>query len=247
MTEVLLFARARELAGTRRDHLPGTTVAEVLAVAGERYGADFAELAATCTVVVDGATVPRGEFATADAGAELAILPPVSGGSHDVDGDASSMRVAVLTVSDRASSGEYEDRTGPEIERLVTERWQARVVERALVPDEADVISEVLRRWCDEDVCDLVLTNGGTGLAPRDVTPEATRAVLDVEAPGLGELMRSVGSATTPLAALSRQAAGRRGATVVVNLPGSARGAVESLDALVDVLPHAVETARSGR
>ena len=153
----------------------------------------------------------------------------------------------MITVSDRASAGEYEDLTGPAVERLAVERIGAVVVAREVVPDDADRIAEAIQRWCDGGTCDLLLTNGGTGLAPRDVTPEATRRVLEVEAPGLGELMRAAGLATTPLAALSRQAAGRRKHTVVVNLPGSVRGATESLDAVLAVLPHAVAMAGTGR
>lgn len=246
MTEVLFFARARELAGTRRTVLEGATVEEVVRAATERYGEEFGALCATCTVVVDGETVPRVEFAHTPPGAELAILPPVSGGSHDESGPPDPVRVVVVTVSDRAMAGVYEDLTGPAVERLVEEAMGATVVGRELVPDDGARIAEAIVRWCDGGGCDLVLTNGGTGLTPRDVTPEATRSVLDAEAPGLGELMRAAGRSHTPMAALSRQAAGRRGHTIVVNLPGSVRGATESLDAVLGVLPHAVSMARSG-
>jgi molybdenum cofactor synthesis domain-containing protein len=252
VTEVLLFARARELAGTRRLELTGASVTEVVAAASARFGEEFAELCATCTVVVDGETVLRADFDTTAPGDELAILPPVSGGAHDEADPDRPVRVVVVTVSDRASAGEYEDLTGPAIEALLGAEDAAgvagamQVVGRELVADEAERIAEVLRRWCDGDGCDLVLTNGGTGLSPRDVTPEATRSVLDAEAPGLGELMRASGLTHTPLAALSRQAAGRRGRTLVVNLPGSVRGATESLSAVLPVLPHAVAMARGG-
>ena len=118
---------------------------------------------------------------------------------------------------------------------------------RDVVPDSFDRIVEVVRRWCDADLVDLVVTNGGTGLSPRDVTPEAVRSLLDVEAPGLAELMRARGLAHTPMAALSRQVAGRRGHTIVVAVPGSVKGAVESIQAIADVLPHAVATAGERR
>ena len=117
---------------------------------------------------------------------------------------------------------------------------------RAVVADDRSEISRILTEWCEGDQVDLILTNGGTGLARRDVTPEATRQVLDVEAPGITELMRAAGLEHTPLAALSRQVAGRRGRTILLNLPGSVRGATESLEAVVDILGHACETARSG-
>lgn len=245
MTQVLLFARARELAGVRSIELPGSTVAEVLDFAATRFGPEFDAVCRTCTVVVDGETVPRSEAATTSAGEELAILPPVSGGSHDPAADERGLRVVVVTVSDRASAGEYDDLTGPAIEELLSDRLAAQIVGRALVPDEMATISATIRGWCDDGGCDLVVTNGGTGLSRRDLTPEATRQVLDVELPGLPELMRAAGVASTPLAALSRQVAGRRGTTLVVNVPGSVRGALESLEAVLDVLPHAVAVARS--
>jgi molybdopterin adenylyltransferase len=245
MTRVLFFARARELAGTREAELDGTTVAEVIDVASARYGEEFAQLARTCTVVVDGDVVLRSEFPSHGVGAELAILPPVSGGAHEIEDGPEQLRVAVLTVSDRASAGAYDDQTGPAVEALAIELLRATIVARQLVPDEEESIAAAIRWWCDEDVADVVLTNGGTGLGPRDVTPEATRLVLHAEAPGFGELMRAAGLAHTPLAALSRQAAGRRGRTIVVNLPGSVKGATESLGAVAGILGHAARMARS--
>lgn len=258
MTRVLLFAQAREAAGTREVDLDGATVAEVLAAADGRFGEAFAAIRPSCTIVVDDEIVHRGAFPTHPSGRELAILPPVSGGSgplephhepghHETDRASTALRVAVLTVSDRASDGTYEDRTGPAVEALVVERLDAVVADRALVADEFDEIVQVLTTWCDGGAVDLVVTNGGTGLAPRDVTPEATRAVLDVEAPGIGELMRAAGLAHTPFASLARQVAGRRGHTIVVNVPGSVKGATESLDAVIGVLAHACGTARGGR
>ena len=248
MTQVLLFARARELAGTRQTEIPGATVAEVLAQAEKLFGAEFAALSATCTIMVDDAIVHRSEFLTRPAGSELAILPPVSGGSdHAEPQTAPVLRVAVLTVSDRAFSGEYEDLTGPAVEALVAEGLSVSVVHRAIVADERAEIVRMLSEWCDGDQLDLILTNGGTGLARRDVTPEATKEVLEAEAPGISELMRAAGLQHTPFAALSRQVAGRRGGTIVVNLPGSVRGATESLEAVIQILPHACATARSGQ
>jgi molybdopterin adenylyltransferase len=261
VTRVLLFAQAREAAGTREVELEGATIAEVLAAADARFGPSFATISSGCTVVVDDAIVQRSEYATRSPGTELAILPPVFGGAGDAQdahdthdthgaghrsGDDTPLRVAVLTVSDRASVGTYEDLTGPAVEALVVDRLAATVVARQLVADELDAIVGVLTGWCDGDEVDLIVTNGGTGLAPRDVTPEATRAVLDVEAPGIGELMRAAGLAHTPLAALARQVAGRRGRTIIVNVPGSLKGATESLDAVIGVLGHACSTARGG-
>ena len=155
------------------------------------------------------------------------------------------MRVAVLTVSDRCSRGEREDTSGPALVGYVTERFGAEVVATGVVADERSLIAARLKGWAaQEPAIDLVLTTGGTGLAPRDVTPEATRVVIEREHAGLMELVRMRCYEITPRAYLSRGIAGTVGRTLIVNLPGSPRGAVESLEALGDLLPHAVETLR---
>lgn len=154
------------------------------------------------------------------------------------------LRVAVLTISDRSFRGEREDRGGPAVAEAARRLLGAQVVETRTVPDEKDDISWNLARLADAEHVDLVLTTGGTGISPRDVTPEATRAVLAVELPGIGEAMRASGRAALPSAMLSRQVAGVRGKTLVVNLPGSPRGAVECLEAVAAALPHAVAVLR---
>jgi molybdenum cofactor synthesis domain-containing protein len=150
---------------------------------------------------------------------------------------------AVLTISDSASAGKRADRSGPAIrERLEQLGWSVSVME--VVPDETAEISARLSTLADGGQVAAIFTTGGTGLALRDVTPEATRAVVDREIPGFGEVMRARGRESTPLASLSRSLAGTRGSVLIVNLPGSPKAAVESLDAIVELVPHVLELLR---
>lgn len=150
------------------------------------------------------------------------------------------IQVAVVTVSDSVVAGTREDRSGPKVcERVKSLGWTVTVQE--LVPDEVDQISALLRRLADSGQLSVVLTTGGTGVALRDVTPEATRAVIQREIPGVAEVMRAEGCKATPLASLSRAMVGVRGRTLIVNLPGSPKGAVESLDAIAKLVPHIVD------
>jgi molybdenum cofactor synthesis domain-containing protein len=152
-----------------------------------------------------------------------------------------SIRAGVLTVSDRGYKGEYRDLSGPRIRELLIERLGAAVERESIVPDERSIIAGTLVRWADELGLDLVLTTGGTGFAPRDVTPEATRDVIQREAPGLAEAMRAASLQITPHAMLSRAVAGIRGATLIVNLPGSPKAVYENLETVLPALPHAIE------
>jgi molybdenum cofactor synthesis domain-containing protein len=153
------------------------------------------------------------------------------------------MKVAILTVSDRSAAGEREDRSGPLLKELVeTQGWF--VTEIAILPDDQERLEKQLVEWCDEESVDIIFTTGGTGFAPRDRTPEATLKVIEREAPGLAEAMRLASLRKTPHAMLSRAVAGIRKSTLIINLPGSPRGAKENLQAILEVLPHAVDLLR---
>jgi len=149
------------------------------------------------------------------------------------------MKVGILTVSDKGAAGERQDRSGPAI-REILEAAGAEVVRAKIVPDDQGLIKATLIAWSDEGL-DLVLTTGGTGFGPRDWTPEATKAVIEREAPGLAEAMRLAGLKATPTAMLSRAAAGIRKSTLIVNLPGSEKAVREGLAAILPALPHGVE------
>ena len=155
------------------------------------------------------------------------------------------IRAAILTVSDRCANEQQEDHSAPAIEEILS-RNGFDVGARSLVPDEQDVIARELVCLCDEGTSDVVFTTGGTGLGPRDVTPEATLSVCERLAPGLAEVMRAESLKKTRNAVLSRAVAGLRGSTLIINLPGSPKAVRECVEILLDILPHAVEMMRGG-
>ncbi|HTY21579.1 MAG TPA: MogA/MoaB family molybdenum cofactor biosynthesis protein [Desulfomonilaceae bacterium] len=150
------------------------------------------------------------------------------------------LRSGVLTISDRSSQGLREDASGPRLADVLRQHG-IDVVWTAVVPDEENEIRRVLTQWADENSADLILTSGGTGLSPRDVTPEATMAVVQRLVPGMAEAMRSASMSKTPHAMISRAVAGVRGKTLIINLPGSPKGAIENLEAVLPALKHAID------
>jgi molybdenum cofactor synthesis domain-containing protein len=150
------------------------------------------------------------------------------------------IQAAVITVSDSTHAGTREDKSGPAVVARL-EHAGYDVVRRAVVPDERVAVGELLREIADTRAAGVVFTTGGTGVSPRDITPEATRDVIEKELPGFGELMRAKGLASTKTAVLSRAVSGIRGGVLIVNLPGSPRGAVESIDAILELVPHVLD------
>lgn len=154
------------------------------------------------------------------------------------------MKIGRITISDRASAGIYEDRSGPEIESVLREVFSGATFQSVIVPDEVSLISAALEKFADEARCDLIVTTGGTGVSPRDVTPEATKAVLEKELPGFGEAMRMGSLAKVKTAILSRATAGTRGKSLIVNLPGKPSAVRECLEILAPAIREGVAHLR---
>jgi molybdopterin adenylyltransferase len=156
------------------------------------------------------------------------------------------LTIGVLTISDSGAKGARQDTSGERIRAMVTQLPDVMISAGAIIPDERELIESTLREWSDEKDLKLILTTGGTGLAPRDVTPEATKAIIDREAPGIAEAMRAVSLQHTPFGMLSRGVAGTRGRTLIINLPGSPKAVKECLECILPVLPHAVNLLTEG-
>jgi molybdopterin adenylyltransferase len=156
---------------------------------------------------------------------------------------ALTIQTGVLVISDRSWRNERKDDSGPALcKRIIEIGWE--VTDTHLVPDVSDMISNVLKEWCDSKRFDLILTTGGTGFAPKDITPEATNAVIERPTPGIVEAIRVHSLSITPHAMLSRAVAGIRGRTLIINFPGSPKAVLENLDVIIPIIPHAIELLR---
>jgi molybdopterin adenylyltransferase len=156
------------------------------------------------------------------------------------------LTIGVLTISDSGAKGARPDTSGERIRSMLSRLPEAVIRAGAILPDERELIESTLREWSDKSQLNLILTTGGTGLSPRDVTPEATLAVIEREAPGIAEAMRAVSIQHTPFGMLSRGIAGTRGRTLIINLPGSPKAVQECLECILPVLPHAVNLLTEG-
>lgn len=157
-----------------------------------------------------------------------------------------SYRCAVLTISDKGSAGQRVDTSGPGLTEMLEREESFQVTKCSVVADDREEIKEILRQWADEERIDLILSTGGTGVSPRDVTPEATKEIIEKEIPGLAEAMRQASLSKTPYAMLSRAVAGIRKNTLIINLPGSERGAKDNLGVILAALPHALYKIKGG-
>jgi len=172
--------------------------------------------------------------------------PSAKPGKSGTGGAATDFTCGVLTVSDKGAAGERQDTSGPAVQEILAGRGFD-VVAYTLVADDVDSIKALLIEWTDHWSMDLVITTGGTGVAPRDVTPEATRAVIDREVPGISEAMRMASLRNTPHAVLSRGISGIRGTSLIINLPGSEKAARENIEAVLPALPHALYKIKGGK
>lgn len=157
-----------------------------------------------------------------------------------------SYACAILTISDKGALGKRKDTSGPGLAELLENHGSFQVVKRSMIADHKEKIKEILCQWTDDDQFDLILSTGGTGVSPRDVTPEATREIIEKEIPGISEAMRRTSVSKTPYAILSRAIAGIRKTSLIVNLPGSREGALENLNSILAALPHAIYKIKGG-
>lgn len=221
-----------------RIQIGGQVILEITQIGKECHqGCAIREKAGDCVMPREGVFARVIEGGTVSVGDTITIIPTICSNPRP------AIKVGIITASDKGSAGAREDRSGPTIREMAAE-FGGTVTQYCIVPDEKSALAETMAAWSDQELCDVIFTTGGTGLSPRDITPEATLSIIERLVPGIPEAMRAKSLQLTDKAMLSRGVAGMRGRTLIINLPGSPKAVKECLEVIIGMLPHAIETLR---